>query len=136
MTTPTLDETVSPAPATPRRREPRTRRGVWGAATGGLGAVAGVLPHVLHHVGPLVGAAVLTGAAGTAWFGIAGLVLSIPMLLRLRRRFGTWWAPSVGLLAFTALFLVSSLVVGPLISGASDPGRDEVSKTEHLAHHD
>jgi hypothetical protein len=136
MTTPTLDETVTPNPAASRRREPRTRRGAWGAATGGLGAVAGVLPHVLHHVGPLVGAAVLTGAAGTVSFGLAGLVLSIPMLLGLRRRFGTWWAPTLGLLTFTTLFLVSSLVVGPLISGANDPGSDGGSKIEHRAHHD
>ncbi len=52
------------SPAPDRRRSAR-----WSAMTGALGAVSGVAPHVLHHVGPLVGAAVLTGAAGTAAFG-------------------------------------------------------------------
>lgn len=111
------------------------RARVWTATSGALGTVAGILPHVLHHVGPLVGAAFLTGALGTTAFGAVGLALSIPMLLRLRRRFASWWAPALGLVAFTAMFLLSSLVLGPLISGdgsAEAPGTD----VEHVEHHD
>ena len=102
--------------------------------TGALGAVSGVAPHVLHHVGPLVGAAVLTGAAGTAVFGVAGLLLSVPLLVRLRRRFGTWWAPVLGLAVFTTLFLVSSLVVGPLIS--EQGAQTAPTGPEHAEHHE
>lgn len=127
--------TLETQTATTSSTEPgaRRRRGVWGALTGAVATVMGLLPHVLHHVGPLVGAALLTGAAGTTIFGLAGLALSVPMLLRLRRRFGSWWAPAIGLVAFTGLFLFSSLVVGPLIS---NPGESTVSVDEHAAHHD
>lgn len=55
------------------------------------GVVLGVLPHVLHHVGPLAGAALLTGAGGTALFAVIGFMLTIPLLLR----FGSWIAPAV-----------------------------------------
>jgi hypothetical protein len=41
-----------------------------------LGAVTGVLPHVLHHIGPLAGAALLAGAGGKLLFAVAGFVLS------------------------------------------------------------
>ena len=126
----TAGAAVEPHVATPRRG------GLGGVATGALGAVSGVLPHVLHHVGPLVGAAVLTGAAGTAAFGVLGARLSVPFLLRLRRRFGSWWAPAIGLGVFTALFLFSTLVVGPLISG-SEGGSDEApTDPDHALHHE
>lgn len=115
--------------------EPDTRRARTGTAvSGALGTAAGILPHVLHHVGPLVGAAFLTGALGTAAFGAVGLLLSVPMLLRLRRRFGSWWAPALGLAAFTAMFLLSSLVLGPLISG-SGPAEPAGTGVEHVEHH-
>ena len=64
-------------------------------ASGAVAAISGVAPHVLHHIGPFAGTALLAGAGGTVLFGVAGFVLSIPMLLRLRRRFGTWAAPAV-----------------------------------------
>lgn len=70
-----------------------------GASTG-VAAISGIAPHVLHHIGPLAGTALLAGTGGTLLFGIAGFALSIPMLLRLRRRFGTWAAPAVA----TAIF--------------------------------
>lgn len=112
---------------------------IWAAASGAVGTVAGVIPHVLHHVGPLVGAAFLTGAVGTAAFGALGLVLSVPLLLRLRRRFHTWWAPAIGLLLFTAMFLLSTFVIGPLISdgpATKSPG-NEIEQTDpgHADHH-
>jgi hypothetical protein len=129
--------------ATAGAAAPPQRRGVWGALTGAVGAVMGILPHVLHHIGPLVGAAILTGAGGTLAFGLLGLALSVPMLLRLKRRFGTWWAPALGVVAFTALFLLSALVIGPAISGQGGQGPASPTEgtttpvdDEHAAHHD
>jgi predicted membrane protein len=34
------------------------------------------------------------------------LVAAIALLLRLRRRFGSWWAPAIGLAVFVAMFVV------------------------------
>jgi len=65
-------------------------RGLWNAIVGGIGLLVGLLPHVLHHVGLLVGTALIAGSGGTALFGALGFLASIPLLLRLRRRFGTW----------------------------------------------
>ncbi|WP_372592816.1 hypothetical protein [Actinotalea sp.] len=114
--------------------EVRPRRTVWTVVTGALGAIGGIAPHVLHHVGPLVGTALVAGAGGTALFGVLGLALSVPMFLTLRRRFGSWWAPGIALAAFTAMFLVSSLLIGPLISGSSPPPADQ-SISDHETHH-
>jgi hypothetical protein len=61
------------------------------------------------------GAAVLSGAAGTLLFGIVGFAAMVPMLLRLRRRFATWWAPAVALVIFVAMFTVSTVVLGPAL---------------------
>jgi poly(3-hydroxybutyrate) depolymerase len=44
-------------------------------------AVTGLAPHVLHHVGPSAGAALVSGALGTSLFAAAGFVATIPMLL-------------------------------------------------------
>ncbi|PZR51672.1 hypothetical protein DNL40_15525 [Xylanimonas oleitrophica] len=104
------------------------------------GAVMGVAPHVLHHVGPLVGTALVAAAGGRIVFGLLGLAASIPMLVRLRRRFGSWWAPAIALGVFAAAFVISTTVLGPVISGAGDPGGEptpegsEVS-VDHESHH-
>jgi hypothetical protein len=91
-----------------------------GSSLGGLiAAISGIAPHVLHHAGPLAGTAILVGAGGTILFGVAGFALSIPMLLRLRRRFGTWLAPAVASAIFLLVYLFSSLLVGPAITGTS-----------------
>ena len=111
------------------------RRTAWTVVTGALGAVGGLAPHVLHHVGPLVGTALVAGAGGAALFGVLGLALSVPMLLRLRRRFRSWWAPGIALAVFTAMFLVSSLVIGPLISGSDRP-LIEQGVSDHVSHHE
>ena len=124
----------SPALSGPTEVSPKRRPLAVG--TGALGAVAGGLPHILHHVGPLVGAAMLTGALGTAAFGLLGLVLSVPMLLRLRRRYRSWWAPALALTAFTALFLFSSLVIGPLISNPGEAASTQPGDIDHAVHHD
>lgn len=98
--------------------------------------ISGVAPHVLHHAGPLAGSALIAGATGTLLFGVIGLVLSIPLLLRLRRRFGTWVAPAIAGGVFTAMYLSSSLVIGPILSGAGDetPPAHAVP-TEHAGEH-
>jgi hypothetical protein len=102
------------------------------------GVLVGVAPHVLHHVGPLAGAALLAGAGGKLLFGALGFVLSVPCLLRLYRRFHTLAAPVVATAAFAAIFTASTLVVSPLITG----GTDRPSKTPgaelpagHASHH-
>lgn len=119
--------------ASGRRGRSRTAGSI---VTGALGAVGGVAPHVLHHVGPLVGTALVSGAGGTALFGLLGLGASVPMLIRLKRWVGSWWAPVVALAAFALMFTISSLVVGPWISGAPDPAPDEVAVVHDDGHHD
>ena len=119
------------ADATPDRK----RRTIWTVLSGGLGGVVGLAPHVLHHIGPLVGTALVAGAGGTALFGVLGLVASVPMLIKLKRRFSNWWAPGIALGVFTAMFLISSFVVGPLISAPDEPAMPGVSQVEHGTHH-
>lgn len=108
--------------------KPRTTR--WAAvrdSTGAaVGTVLGIVPHVMHHIGILAGAALITGASGNALLYAVGLLLSVPMLRRLHRRFRTMWAPAIAVAAFTGLFSLSAFVIGPAISGAADaeaPGR-------------
>lgn len=114
----------------------------WAAVRAAMGGLLGLLPHVLHHVGILAGTALLTGLWGSAVLYVAGLLLSIPMLKRLRRRFHTRLAPLVGVVAFTTVFLVSALVIGPAFSGAQSPqaGQNPASSapaptTDHASHH-
>lgn len=116
--------------------------GAWAATRATFGALLGLAPHVLHHVGFLAGAAVLTGVLGNTVLYAVGILLSIPMLLRLRRRFGSWKAPVLGVAAFTALFALSAFVIGPAISqglsgpapGASSEGTGQPAD-EHTGHH-
>ena len=119
--------TTTPALGIPEQRSIAVRLRV--AFAGLVGAVTGIAPHVLHHVGPIAGAAIVTGLTGTAVFGALGLLLMIPSLLRLKRRFGTWAAPGVALLVFAALFTVSTVWVGPAIRG------EESTPAEHSPDH-
>jgi hypothetical protein len=98
-----------------------------------LGGLTGLAPHVLHHIGPLVGTAVVAGSGGTVLFGLLGLLLSVPMLRRLYRRFGTWRAPALAVGAFAVVFLFSSFVVGPWISGAGPA--TPPAPVDHQGHH-
>ena len=120
------DDGQHDSPVTPRRRT------AWAVFTGALGGVVGLAPHVLHHVGPLVGTALVTGAGGTALFGFLGLVASVPMLLKLRRRFSSWLAPTIALALFTAMFLLSAFVIGPIISAGAGP---DLTPVDHASHH-
>ncbi len=106
----------------------------WNAATGAVGVVVGLVPHVLHHVGALAGTALVAGSGGTALFGVLGLVLSIPLLVRLNRRFGGWHAPVIALAVFAAMFALSTWVIGPAISG-SGGGGSPIPSLDHSGHH-
>lgn len=116
----------------------------WAGARATIGALMGLAPHVLHHVGFLAGAAILTGFLGNAVLYVAGLLLSIPLLRRIHRRFGTWKAPTIGVMIFSTLFLFSTLVLGPLFN--PDPGSGEKpdapapsatpAAEEHDGHHE
>jgi hypothetical protein len=102
------------------------------------GVVIGAAPHVLHHVGPLAGAALLAGAGGKLLFGALGFLLSVPFLLRLYRRFHTLAVPVLATAAFVAIFAVSTLVVSPLITGSSDSPSDTPGvelPAGHTSHH-
>lgn len=98
----------------------------------------GLLPHLLHHIGLLAGTALVAGSGGTALFGALGLLASIPMLIRLYRRFGSWVAPAVGLLVFAIMFFLSAFVIGPAISGAggdvAPAPSPTVDHTDHPGH--
>jgi hypothetical protein len=116
------------------------RRRRWSNALGALvGTASGLLPHLLHHVGLLAGAAVLAGATGTVLFGLLGLAAMLPLLLRLRRRFASWWAPAVALGVFAAMFVISAVVLGPALRSPAEPPADHPSppgpSAEHTRHH-
>ena len=118
----------------PKSRTARRARGrLSGFVTGSLGTVSGLAPHVLHHVGLLGGVALVTGLGGTILFGLIGLAASVPFLLRIHRRFGTWRAPAIALVVFVAMFAVSAFVIGPLISGSSSPSNP--TPPGHTGHH-
>jgi len=103
-------------------------RRAWLMIAGAGAVVLGLLPHVLHHAGPLAGAALFAGAGGSLLFGVLGFVAAIPFVLRLRQRSGGWQAPLAALALFAAVFSISTFVVGPQISGQdagdSAPGLD------------
>ena len=106
-----------------------------------IAGVVGVAPHVLHHAGPLAGAALFAGLGGTALFGALGFVAAAPMLLRMRRRTGDWRAPAAVLALFATIFAISSFVVGPAIAGDDDregrqaPAPARAPPAEHDGHH-
>lgn len=127
----------STAPATSSTR--RALAATWNAVTAVVGGVMGLLPHVLHHVGLLAGAFLVTGATGNALFAVLGLALSYPLLRRLYRRFETWKAPALALAGFTLMFTISALVIGPAINDdGSEPDHTPVQTPdpgEHASHH-
>jgi hypothetical protein len=96
--------------------------------------VAGVAPHVLHHVGPLAGAAFLAGAGGTLLFALIALVVSVPFLLRIYRRFGTWVAPTAALAVMAVMFSLSTFVIGPALTGGDDVEPSPSPTVDHHGH--
>ena len=122
----------------PGRRGARERLvAVRSALSAAFGSVLALVPHVLHHIGILAGAAFLTGFGGSLLLGAVGLVFSIPLLRRLYRRFGTWKAPVTALVVFAAMFSLSAFVIGPAISDGDSPPPRAPSETpsEHSDHH-
>jgi hypothetical protein len=112
---------------------------VWLVLSAAWAAVLGLLPHVLHHAGPLAGAALFAGVGGTLLFGALGLIVAIPFLRRMHRRFGTWRAPAIALALFVAVFSLSTFVIGPRIGGETkatpaSPGSPP-TPSSHEAHH-
>jgi len=101
---------------------------------GAIGFALGLLPHIPHHVAILAGTALVAGSGGTTLFGALGFLASIPFLLRLRRRFGTWLAQAIGLLIFAAMFSLSAFVIGPAISGTSSAKPASAPIVDHSAH--
>ena len=93
------------------------------AAAALVAGILGIAPHVLHHVGPLAGAALFAGLGGSVLFGAIGLALAVPMLLKIHRHTGGWRAPVAALAAMAASFSLSAFVVGPTISDADDEAR-------------
>lgn len=147
-TTPTTPAIRAPnRPSTPDGQAPQTLRERVGAiVSSAVAVVLGLLPHVLHHVGLLAGAALLAGTAGTLLFGAIGLVAAIPFLLRVHRRCGNWRVPAALLATFAAMFSISAFVIGPALSGADNDGGGTATpthqtapgapaKTGHDAHH-
>lgn len=138
---------MSPAPSTSQptgasaaEHPPGRLRTWWSAFVAAIGAVGGIAPHVLHHVGLLAGTALVAGTSGSLLFGVLGLAASVPFLLRLRRRFRTWWAPAIALTVFAAMFSLSTFVIGPAIGGGTEPpgnGPDSepAAPTDHDSHH-
>lgn len=118
LSAPHSDE-ASPAPVITVSVRERLRAG-WAATRAALGSLLGLAPHVLHHVGIVAGTALLAGVWGNLALYVVGLLLSIPMLRRLHRRFGSIAAPITGGAIFTVMFLLSALVLGPAINPAQE----------------
>ena len=115
-------------------------RRAWLGLSAAWAALLGLLPHLLHHAGPLAGAALFAGATGSLLFGVLGLIVAVPFLRRMYRRFGTWRAPAIALVLFAAVFSISTFVIGPAINdeggASSTPGSSSPSTSAHEAHHE
>lgn len=127
---------ASPADGCETVHEPTRWTALWSGLTASVGAVMGLLPHVLHHVSFLAGAALVTGVGGNVAFGALGLLLSAPLLRRLHRRYGTWKAPAVATVAFTAMFVLSSTVIGPAWVEPDPVTPAPTQPADHEEHHD
>ena len=125
----------------PEARESLPRR-VWLALTAVWAAFTALLPHVLHHAGPVAGAALFAGVGGSLLFGVLGLVVAIPFLRRIYRRFGSWRAPAIALAVFAVVFTISTFVIAPAITGSGGGGSTSGGSTgqpapsAHEAHHE
>ena len=139
--TPPISDGPPPGRAAESSVRERLRAG-WAATRAAIGSVLGLVPHVLHHVGIVAGTALLAGVWGNLALYAAGLLLSIPMLKRLRRRFGSVAAPITGVAVFTVMFLLSAFVIGPAINPTTQeapitPAQAQSSDagSDHVGHH-
>jgi hypothetical protein len=136
---------AGPAAAAASTRGPTVRQRAAAFTSAAIAAILGVLPHVLHHAGPLAGAALLAGTAGTLLFGAIGLVAAIPFLLRVHKRCGNWTLPGGLLALFAVVFSISAFVIGPAINGdraktirsgtSSQTAPSAPAAGSHAAHH-
>ena len=126
--------TAGSSPPVEHRHRVAYRR-VHEALSGLIGAVLGLAPHVLHHVGFLVGTAFVAGSGGTVLLGAIGAVAALPLLWRLHRRFRTWRIPMIAAVVFVGMFAFSTLVIGPLINGGSKGGTPAPPTAPHQDHH-
>lgn len=101
-----------------------------GVLSGAIGTIAGITPHVLHHVGPIAGAALLTGTGGSVLFGAIGFVLTIPLLIQIKRRFRTLLAPAIALVVFATMFTISTLWIGPAVRDAISSGSESAPASD------
>ena len=108
---------------------------LWGGIVAFVGVITGVASHVLHHVGPLAGAALFAGFGGQVLFFILGLALSVPLVRRLYHRFGTLLAPAVAVVAFAGIFTFSSVVVAPLLTGGDESAATPIEQPHDDGHH-
>ena len=130
-------------PAAPRHGLDRVRATL--AAVGA--AVLGAAPHVLHHAGPLAGAALLAGVSGKLLFGALGLrCWRSRCCAGCSRRHGSWAVPGGVLALMAVVFTFSSFVIGPALTDSGGESttpatnapcapRPGVSPSEHEAHH-
>ena len=142
MAEPTSSAPVAVLPRRSSIRPPLVRR-LWLALSSGFAAFLGLLPHILHHAGPLAGAALFAGVGGSLLFGAIGLVAAVPFLLRIHRRCGNWRVPAGVLALFAAMFAISAFVVGPALSGGGESSKSSTPTSQpnqqapagHEAHH-
>jgi hypothetical protein len=95
-----------------------------------MGTTTPTCPHGAARHGP---SSLEPSAVSSGWHRL-GLLASVPMLIKLRRRFSNWWAPAIALAVFTAMFLLSAFVIGPLISSPAGAG-PAVPPIDHASHH-
>lgn len=138
--------TTAPSASTPASPDatPGILRRVWtrlfgrcGAAACWWGATAGALPHVLHHAGPLAGAALVAGTGGTVLFAGVGFAAMVPLLWHERRRTQGWRAPVLVLVASAVVFAASTLTVGRVLGGDEAPelpGRSDTTEVDPHGH--
>jgi hypothetical protein len=98
-----------------------------------VAAALGLAPHVLHHAGPLAGAALLAGSGGALLFGAIGFLAAIPFLRRVHRRCGNWRVPGALLALFAVVFSISTFVIGPAINGESSGTSTSTSTSNQTA---
>lgn len=107
--------TGTPAGPESARSNAEHRSRLTAAVGAAWAATMGVMPHLLHHAGPLAGAAFVAGTTGTLVFGLAAFVFTIPLLRRVRRHRGSWRSPALLLALFVGTWLVSTYVAGPWV---------------------
>jgi len=112
------------------------RARAWSAMVTLWAVITGAAPHVLHHIAPIAGAALIGGVIGTTVFGVLAFLLTIPLLLRVRARTQSWRLPSMLVGLFAVMWLVSSLLFASQGGSAHNNSAQHGSRTSagHNAH--